>query len=258
MENKLKTYSIVISIVTIILLITIISLLFIKKEKITKLEAQNIAYEYANIEKKDITNIKIKKEIFDDEYEIEFITKKYKYEFEIDSRTGRIINFEKDLINKESLKNDNKENNTINFSEKEAKKIALNHANLNENDVTFTKIKIDRENGKTVYEIDFFDDNNEYEIYIDISTKKISKYSKKPLKLNTTTDTYYINKDKVKQLVLDHAKLNEDNIIWHKVELDIDYNIKTYEIEFFYNNLQYEYEVDAINGSVLKYEIDRD
>lgn len=258
MENKLKTYSIVISIITIILLIAIISILFIKKEKITKLEAQNIAYEYANVEEKDVSNIRTKKEMFDDEYEIEFITNEYKYEFEIDSRTGRVINFEKDLINKVSSDSNNKDTSTIKMTKEEAKEIVLNYVNLDESDVTFTKVKIDRENGKTVYEIDLFDDNNKYEIYVDVSTKEIAKYSKEPLKSNTTTNNNYISNDKAKQLVLEHAKLDETNVRWHKVELDIDYNIKTYEIEFFYNNLEYEYEVDAINGSILKYEIDRD
>jgi len=253
--NKLKTYSIIISIISIILLITIISILFIKKEKISKTEAQTIAYRYANVEKNDVTTIKVKKEIFDDEYEIEFIDENYKYEFEIDSRTGRIINFEKDLINKT---NSSKGNNSIEMDEKEVKQIALKHLNIKENNVTFTKVKIDKEDGKTVYEVDFFDDNYEYEVYINVDTKEIIKYSKEPLKLTTTNSNDYISSDEAKKIVLEHANLDENSIMWHKVELDVDYNIKTYEIEFFYNNLKYEYEINAINGSILKYEIDRD
>lgn len=257
--NKLKTYSIIITVITIILLIAIISILFIKNDKITKTEAQNIAYEYANVKENDVSNIRIKKEVFDNEYEIEFIDDEYKYEFEIDSKTGRVINFEKDLINKvKSNKENNNQTNSIEMNENEAKEIALKHVNLSEDDVTFKKVKIDKENGKTIYELEFFDNENEYEIYVDINTKKIAKYSKEPLKLNTNNDSNYISADKAKQLVLEHAQLNENSIMWHKVELDIDYNIKTYEIEFYYNNLKYEYEVDAIDGSILKYEIDRD
>ena len=39
-----------------------------------------------------------------------------------------------------------------------------------------------------------------------------------------------------------------------KVELDIEYNMATYEIEFYYNYYEYDYEVDAITGEILKYE----
>lgn len=266
--NKLKTYSIIITIITIILLIAIIFVLFIRTNKITRLEAQNIAYEYANVSENNVSNLRINKETFDNEYEIEFIDDKYKYEFEIDSITGRVINFEKDLINKTNpnkennndshTNSDNNETNSIEMNEDDAKEIALNYVNLEKENVTFTKIKIDRESGKTVYELDFFDDKNEFEICVDIATEQIVKYSKEPLKLNTNSGNEYISSHKAKQLALNHANINENDIVWHKIELDVDYNIKTYEIEFYYNNLKYEYEIDAIDGNILKYEIDRD
>ena len=254
--NKQKNLSIILACIAIVLLISIIVILIIKDDKITKSEAEIIAYEYANVNEKDITNLKIKQEIFDEEYEIEFTDVEYKYEFKIDSRTGRIINFEKDLITKQSPSKDDKVSNSIEMDKDEAKEIALNYLELKEKDVTFTKSKIDRENGKTIYELEFFDEEYEYEINVDIKTKEIAKYSKEPIKSNTSNSNNYISKDKAKKLVLEHSKLSEENIIWHKVELDIDYNIKTYEIEFFSNNLEYEYEVDAINGNILKYEVD--
>lgn len=79
-----------------------------------------------------------------------------------------------------------------------------------------------------------------------------------PIKSKNKNSNDFISKEKAKELVLEHAKLSNENIIWHKVELDIDYNINTYEIEFFHNNLEYEYEVNAIDGSILKYEVNRD
>lgn len=258
--NKLKIYSISITIITIILLIAIISIFSTKKNEITKEEAKKIAYEYANVKENNISIIKLKKEPIDKEYEINFTDDTYKYEFEIDSRTGRVINFEKDIINK-NIKDNKKENTTVNsttLDESDAKKIALEHVGLKEKNTTFTKSKIDREDGKTVYEFEFFDKNNEYEICVDINTSKIVKYSKEPLELNENKSNEYINSIKAKEIVLNHAKLKDSDVIWHNIELDIDYNIKTYEIEFYYNNLTYEYEIDAINGNILKFETDRD
>ena len=92
----------------------------------------------------------------------------------------------------------------------------------------------------------------------DENTNKIVKYSKESLKLKENKSNDYINSIKAKEIALNHAKLKNEEVIWHNVELDIDYNIKTYEIEFYYNNLTYEYEIDAINGSILKFETDRD
>ena len=258
--NKLKIYSITITILTIILLIAIISIFSSKKTEITKTEAQKIAYKYANVNEKDISITKIKEEPIDNEFEIEFTDEIYKYEFEIDSKTGRVINFEKDIINKNSKENKKEETKVTSttLDESDAKKIALEHVGTKEKEVTFTKSKIDREDGKTVYEFEFFDKNNEYEICVDINTSKIVKYSKESLELTENKSNEYIDSTKAKEIVLNHAKLKNNDVIWHNVELDIDYNIKTYEIEFYYNNLTYEYEIDAINGTILKFETDRD
>ena len=41
-----------------------------------------------------------------------------------------------------------------------------------------------------------------------------------------------------------------------KSELDFDNKIQKYDIEFYYNNIQYNYEIDAKSGNILKHELD--
>ena len=48
-----------------------------------------------------------------------------------------------------------------------------------------------------------------------------------------------------------------NDVVFKKVELDVDYGIATYEIEFYNNFIEYDYEVDAISGSILKFEKDK-
>ena len=63
----------------------------------------------------------------------------------------------------------------------------------------------------------------------------------------------YIGEDKAKEIALNHA--NVTNITNYKIELDFD-DVMVYEIEFKANNKEYEYEIDALTGDIIEYEID--
>lgn len=58
----------------------------------------------------------------------------------------------------------------------QAKEIALNHANKTADQVQFVKSKQDWEHGRTVYEIEFIANDNEYEYEIDANTGAIVKW----------------------------------------------------------------------------------
>ena len=69
----------------------------------------------------------------------------------------------------------------------------------------------------------------------------------------TASEKAYIGEDKAKQIALNHA--NVTNITNYKIELDFD-DVMVYEIEFKANNKKYEYEIDALTGDIIEYEID--
>ena len=142
------------------------------------------------------------------------------------------------------------------MTEEEARNIALQRVGKNSNEVTFTRVRIDRENGITVYDVYFYDNEKEYEISIDVETKEIVSFKEDYLgnynNNNTTND--YIGVDKAREIVLNHAGLNSSDVRFSKVELDIDYHIATYEIEFYHDYYEYDYEIDAVTGEILKYE----
>jgi uncharacterized membrane protein YkoI len=70
----------------------------------------------------------------------------------------------------------------------------------------------------------------------------------------TASDTAYIGVEKATNAALDHASINENDAAQLHVELDFDDGIMVYDVEFYYNNTEYEYEVNASDGAVLSFD----
>ena len=66
--------------------------------------------------------------------------------------------------------------NTAGITEQDAMKAALEHAGLKENDLTSRHIEKDSENGKEIYEIEFYAGSSEYEYEIDAVSGSVLKY----------------------------------------------------------------------------------
>ncbi len=63
------------------------------------------------------------------------------------------------------------------LTEEEARQIALAHANLTVDQVSFTKSEVDREDGRIVYDIEFYtQDNREFDYEIDPYTGEVLDY----------------------------------------------------------------------------------
>ena len=250
--KKLKIYSIIITAILIIL-IAIILYWYFFKENITTEEAKQIALKYTELAEENVTFSSMKKDSDDREYEIEFFDNNYEYKININYNSKKITKFQKDI--KEN--NNSNISNNILLTEEEAKQIALSKINKKQDEITFTKVQIDRENGKTVYDIYIQDNMKEYEMSIDVETKEIIAYKENNKNSNPIENKKYIGIEKAKEIVLNHAKLTNNQANFNKIELDVDYNIATYEIEFYYNYYEYDYEINALTGEIIKYEKER-
>ena len=249
-----KVYGIIITIILVLVILGIVIYALVFKESITEMEARNIAYQYAKVSDSDVTILSIKKDREDREYEICFYDDIYEYEVDVNFNSGRVINFEKDL--RDNVNVEQGGNVTVSMSEEEARNIALERVGKTQDEVTFTRVRVDRENGVTVYDVYFYDNEKEYELSIDVDTKEVVSYKEDYLTGmgNNPTTSNYIGADKAKEIVLNHAGLSSSNVRFSKVELDVDYHMATYELEFYYNYFEYDYEIDAITGEILKYE----
>ena len=144
------------------------------------------------------------------------------------------------------------------IGEETAKAIALKHAKLAETDVTFVKIQLDKEDRLMVYEIEFYTKDAKYDYEIEAIKGTIREYkrdvhSHKHQKSNKTkTDSQYIGKQKAKEIALNHAKLSASSVKRMWVKLDRDDGRAVYEVEFKHGTIEYEYDIDAQDGAILK------
>lgn len=159
--------------------------------------------------------------------------------------------------------NDNTTRNDIGMSG--AKKIALQDAKLKEKDVTFVTTKSNHDDGRKIYEVEFYYDGVEYDYEIDARTGKIVDFDKEiegkkhtDKKETKKASTDEITAEKAKDIALKDAGLTEDQVSKLKVKKDHDDGVVKYKVEFEKDNTEYEYEINAETGKILKSEKDID
>lgn len=145
------------------------------------------------------------------------------------------------------------------LTEDEAKQIALKNAGIKEKNVTNICVKKDIDDGRTVYEVEFYVQNEEYDYEIDVNTGEIiSKdyeiendfYNQK-----TTTTSSGISQEEAIKIVLKRVPgATKQNV---QIKLDTDDGHRIYEGEVYYNQTEYEFELSAEDGKILKWSEDR-
>ena len=147
-----------------------------------------------------------------------------------------------------------------------AKQIALAHAKVAQKDVTFIKAELETENGRLVYDIEFYSGNVEYDYDIDAVSGDIVSYDYdienynipvQPTEVQqTNADTVDIGVEKAKEIALSHAGHSLDKVSFVKAEIDYEDGIKVYDIDFYSGNVEYDYEINAATGSILSVDWD--
>ena len=140
----------------------------------------------------------------------------------------------------------------------QAKDIALKHANLTSDQVSFIRTESDIDNGVKKYNVEFYSGNTEYDYEIDAANGNILEYDQDVENYNIqqpiNTDTVQITIEEAKDIALKNANLTNDQVTFTEVKLDIENGIQKYELEFYNNNKEYSYEIDANTGKILSYE----
>ena len=159
------------------------------------------------------------------------------------------------------------------ISETEAQNIALEDAGLNQNDVSFTKTKLDRDDGRSQYDIEFIAsaDNTKYDYEIDAESGAILSVDRETGRSGNTTSNSTqqnsnasqttspqaegeITADEAKSIALQHAGLAEADVLYVNVEYDRDNGHNEWSVDFATQDTEYDYEINAADGSILKSE----
>ena len=73
--------------------------------------------------------------------------------------------------------------------------------------------------------------------------------------VGSASEKAYIGRDNALTIALNHAGVSASDVTHYEIEMDYDYVI-VYEIEFYYNNIEYDYEINALTGDIIEYDRD--
>jgi len=90
---------------------------------------------------------------------------------------------------------------------------------------------------------------------VSASSETTKPSGQKPAPSGTVQDIGYA---KAKSIALNHAGLSENQAYDMDIELDDEDGKLVYEIEFKSGNMEYDYEIDAASGTILKHEVERE
>lgn len=72
----------------------------------------------------------------------------------------------------------------------------------------------------------------------------------------TASNSSYIGKDKAKEIALNNANIKEKDVYELEIELDADNGYLVYEVDFKSQKREYEYEINAKTGAIIKKEVE--
>lgn len=73
---------------------------------------------------------------------------------------------------------------------------------------------------------------------------------------NIVNNTGNISLDKAKEIALSHAGLSADQVTFVKANMDFDDGIQKYDIKFYCNGQEYDYEINSSNGQIVQFDYD--
>lgn len=151
------------------------------------------------------------------------------------------------------------------ISESRAKEIALTDAGVTEADVLAILVKRDFDDGKSVYDVDFYVQNQEFDYEIDAVTGTIISrdFDIENDFLNQTqnagagtgANTGTISMEQATAIVLNRVSGATAQNVYMKLENDDGY--LKYEGDVYYNGMEYEFELNAQTGDILEWSEER-
>ena len=142
-------------------------------------------------------------------------------------------------------------------TEEQARETALSHAGLTADQVTFVRSKLDRDDGRLMYDVEFYtSDYKEYDYEIDAATGEILSYdydaegySYQP---NATPGTA-ITAEQARAIALAEVPGAAESDIY-EFETDRDDGRLEYEGKIIYNNTEYEFTIDGYSGAIREWD----
>lgn len=152
-----------------------------------------------------------------------------------------------------------------------AEHFGVQYPALSGNSILNTLTKLDWENGRQVYDVDFIVSGYEFEYVVDAYTGAVLKWDTDyrtsavsdpaPTVPGTSSGTASsssqdVGQEAAKQAALEHAGLTEGEVTGLWIERDWDDGRLEYDVEFWCGSTEYDYTIDGHSCSILKHEWD--
>ena len=245
-------------------------------------KAQEIALAHAGIKAADATITKSKLDYDDGRqvYEIEWYANGAKYDYEIAVATGEIVNsgYEAKTVvgtgnnaapadstqpdttasgatttSVQTTPSTNASTGTV--DEAKAQEIALAHAGIKAADATITKSKLDYDDGRQVYEIEWYANGAKYDYEIAVATGEIVNSGYEAKTVVGTGNNATVSEATAKQTAIARVSGATEKDIY-EWKLDYDDGRPEYEGKIIYGGTEYEFTIDANTGAIIEWDME--
>ena len=208
-------------------------------------------------------------------YKVEFTSGDYAYAYTVNAETGAIMEMSSrdknavdtqaqteatvsaaDSATTQSSAAATAQTVTGTVDEEMAQKIALEHAGVKATDATITKSKLDYEGRRQVYEIEWYAGGKKYDYEIAVDTGEIlsSAYDEKTSGWSVSNSSNVtVSEADAKQTALGRVSGATEKDIY-EWQFDYDDGRPEYEGKIIYGGTEYDFTIDASNGSVVEWE----
>lgn len=245
--------------------------------KISMEQAQTAALDAANIDAADadISSATLSEVAGVTCYKVEFTSGDHTYAYSINAENGEVLEAsyrDKNAAPADSTQPDtpasgatttpaqtapstNTNTSTGAVDEAKAQEIALAHAGVKAADATITKSKLDYDDGRQIYEIEWYANGAKYDYEIAVATGEIvnSGYEAKTVVGSGNSAT--VSEATAKQTALARVSgATAANI--YKFKLDFDDGRWEYEGEIRYGTMEYDFTIDAASGNIIEWDME--
>ena len=201
-------------------------------------------------------------------YKVEFTSGEYAYAYTINAETGAVMEMSSQEQNAQASGTQTETadpaapapaqnaTGTGTVDEAAAQKIALEHAGVKAADATITKSKLDYEDGRQVYDIEWYAGGAKYDYEIATDTGEIisSAYEEKTMGADSKNVT--VSEADAKKTALDRVSGATDKDLY-EWKLDYEDGHPEYEGKIIYGGTEYEFTIDAATGSVMEWDAEK-
>ena len=237
-------------------------------------QAQTAALDAADI---DAADAKVSSATLDEVagvtcYKVEFTSGDHTYAYSINAESGEVL--EASYRDKNAAPADSTQTDTTTASgatttpaqttpstntstgavtEAKAQEIALAHAGIKAADATITKSKLDYDDGRQIYEIEWYANGAKYDYEIAVATGEIVNSGYEAKTVVGTGSSATVSEATAKQTALARVSGATDKDIY-EWKLDYDDGRPEYEGKIIYGGTEYEFTIDAASGNVTEWE----